>query len=104
MSDSEQSTFSTHPEPTLFRDSQRRLRELLAALRHVEQGLAELIARLPEPAFAFNATAELRLGAHCVRNDLLLDAVETLEFVANLPEEKLQKRFEERLTWLPVVM
>jgi hypothetical protein len=66
----------------------------------VEERLESFGRSLPEPGPEFTPLAELRNGMDCVRQDLLADAIETLHLIATLPEDELQKRFEERRTWL----
>jgi hypothetical protein len=100
MSDSDQSTLDPHPGPSLFTETRSNLRELIDLLRQVDERLEHFGRRLPKPGPEFNHLAELRSGMDCVRQDLLADALETLHLIATLPEDELQKRFEERRTWL----
>ena len=103
MSDSDQCTLSDPRKPS-FREVQDELQVTADALHSMEQQLQQLAHKLPKRSHGFEALAELRAAMDCVRSDLLDDAIETLRFAANLDEENLQQRFEERRKWQIVVI
>jgi hypothetical protein len=103
MSDCNQCIPPDRQKPS-FREVQDELQITLDSLRQLGEQLKRIGRRLPRPSYAFDPLAELRAAADCVRKDLLVDAVETLNFAATLTEGQLQERFEERLKWRVVVM
>ena len=103
MSDSEQCTLSDPRKPS-FREVQDELHVTADALHGMCEQLQQLAQKLPKRSRRFEALAELRSAMDCVRTDLLDDAIETLRFAADLTEENLQQRFEERRKWRIVVV
>ena len=103
MSDSDQCTLPDPRKPT-FREAQDKLQVTADSLDHLCKQIKEFCRGLPKSRRSCDPLAELRAALDCVRTDLLVDAVETLRLAANLDEEQLKQRFEERQKWQVVVM
>ena len=80
--------------------TQGAIQALAAELSQVDRRLAAVSEGLPEPADDFDMPAELRSAVDCVRNDLLADAISTLNHIATASERGLRQSFEERQKWL----
>ena len=67
---------------------------LLQAARELDQldGRLATLADTVQPEFGRALPGELRGGVHCVRTDLLRDAIETLETLARATEEGVTER------------
>ena len=103
MSDCTQCTLPDPRKPT-FREAQFKLHVTADFLDDLCRQIEEFSRKLPESRRTCDPLAQLRAAMECVRSDLLLDAVKTLRLAANLTEEQLKQRFEERQKWLVVVM
>jgi hypothetical protein len=88
--------------PTLL-ETQGAIQDAAAELRRLDERLAEICGRLPEPARGFDILTELRGTVDCVRSDLLSDAIATLSVAATASESDLHRSFEERQRWLVAV-
>lgn len=80
-------------------EARRDLQTIANTLRRQKAALGMVAATLREASIeddGFDVARELAAGADCVREDLLADAIETLEVLARLDDETLRRRFEER--------
>ena len=77
-------------------EAQDAIRDISAELREVERRLVRLCATLPEPRGEFEPLSELRGVLECVSNDLLGDAIATLEASAGRDVLGLHAEYLER--------
>ena len=99
MSDSEKCILQDLSRPSVSR-TQVRLFAVAVELKLIDRELRDIVEGFPEPDGDFHIFKELRAAADCVRTDLLADAIETLDSVAQGSPISLWRRFEERRTWL----
>ena len=76
------------------------LREIVADLQKVDDRLALLSERLPEPPSHFSVRAELRNALDCVRIELLGDAIATLDGAATQSPLSFLAEYRQRQKYL----
>ena len=81
-------------EPMNVHAAQHALLRIAAQLEKIDSHLA-LIAESLEPRFDRSLSGELRLGAQCVRDDLLSDAIDTLGSLGRATEASVESRRRE---------
>jgi hypothetical protein len=77
-------------------ETREAIRRLANDLRGIESRMANLCATLPEPGEDFDPLAEMWGALHCVNNDLIADAVKTLQLAATRGEADLRRDFDQR--------
>jgi len=79
--------------------TRKTLREVATELRSLDGRLAfaaQALVDIPDTGDGFSMLCELRGAIDGVREDLLADAIETLEVAGTLSEGELRRRFAER--------
>ena len=87
------------PEISSPAEARDELRVVAASLRRQKialQLISQTLRQATVEEEGFDVSRELAAGAECVQNDLLTDAIETLETLADLDDATLRRRFEER--------
>jgi hypothetical protein len=72
------------------------IQRLANDLRAIESRMAKLCATLPEQGEDFDPLAEMGGTLHCVNNDLIADAIKTLQLAATRGDADLRRDFDLR--------
>jgi len=84
------------PAPAGIAETRDAILRLANDLRAIASRMANLGATLPEQREDFDPLAEMAGALHCVNNDLIADAIKTLELAATRSEADLRRDFHRR--------